>query len=62
MADLAQAYEVYTRPGPDYVDAASATVAPASAPLRLIAYYLPQFHAIPANDAWWWTSEGAPPR
>jgi glycosyltransferase involved in cell wall biosynthesis len=42
----------FTKPGPDFEEFAPL---PASAPLRakLLAYYLPQFHAFPENDAWW---------
>ncbi|WP_201861476.1 glycoside hydrolase family 99-like domain-containing protein [Microvirga soli] len=42
----------FTKPGPDFEE--FKPVAAVSEPrVKLLAYYLPQFHAFPENDAWW---------
>jgi glycosyltransferase involved in cell wall biosynthesis len=39
--------------GSEYLRETVASIDAASLPVRLIAFYLPQFHPIPENDAWW---------
>lgn len=54
MADVFAEYDQNTRPGPEFVGAGALPPdAPQSYPLKTIAYYLPQFHAIRENDEWW---------
>ncbi|HEY3344308.1 MAG TPA: glycoside hydrolase family 99-like domain-containing protein, partial [Anaerolineaceae bacterium] len=39
--------------GDEYVPLSAPAESPADLPLKLIAFYLPQYHPIPENDAWW---------
>ena len=51
-ASIPREVKRFTKPGPEFEEFAPL---PASAPRRakLLAYYLPQFHAFAENDAWW---------
>lgn len=42
-----------TRLSSDYVPLAETDIPAESMPVKLIAFYLPQFHPIPENDKWW---------
>ncbi|HTV90856.1 MAG TPA: glycoside hydrolase family 99-like domain-containing protein [Stellaceae bacterium] len=51
--NLLQQIEFNHTPGPRFEPDDADIALPTQLPVRLLAYYLPQFHPIPENDQWW---------
>ena len=53
VRSIASEMRIFTNQGPFFEEFAAETLESNSVRAKLVAFYLPQFHAIPENDSWW---------
>jgi glycosyltransferase involved in cell wall biosynthesis len=53
QTSIANEIRNFSKPGPEFEELDAGLTPKGALQAKLIAFYLPQFHSIPENDAWW---------